>query len=434
MSEPAAVHWRDLRHLGPARRTAELLLPLPFLLLALAAAQRGWIGAALVAAALFFTAALRLTHDLYHRNLGLSRRSSDALLFLLSVLLGGALHAIEHTHLHHHRRCLADDDLEGRLARFGFWQALWRSPLYPVLIHRHTLRHGSRRQRDWVRGELVAVALVQLLIWSSAGPALQTLCLALLLANAAVPMVGIWSVHHDTAHHGRAPQRQRARRWRWLDAPTFNMLYHDEHHRFPAVPACRLPELARRLAALERPRRQRPAGAARGLRLVGALALLALLAGCRHRLAAVPALDACAIGLPVVAETLSYPLALPGRRGGGVAGDCQFRRVEQAGDAAQIQLSLFTDAAADGRSLEQTFALILAEAGNTFGPAQAATLGTPGPPAAVFESNGEPAQIVVADRGLILTLGLRGMPRERALQLAQQLWQALERHRPGKRD
>lgn len=426
MAERIELQWRDLRSLSPARRAAELLLPLPWLLLALAAAGTGWTWAAFAATALFFTAGLRLTHDLYHRNLGLGRRSSDWLLFGLSVLLGGALHAIEYTHLQHHRHCLAEDDLEGRIGHLGFWQALWRSPVYPVLIHLHTLRHGSRRQRHWIKVELVAVTLVQALIWTSAGTALQDVSLALLLANAAVPMVGIWSVHRDTAQ-----QRHRSRsiRRRWLDGPTFNMLYHQEHHRFPAVPACRLPELARRIDALERPS---PAPMPpRRLRFVAALALLALLAGCRHRLAAVPALDACAIGLPVVAETLSYPLALPGRRGDGLAGDCQFRRLEQAGDAAQIQLSLFTDAAAHGRPLQQTFALILAEAGNTFGPSQAATLGTPGPQAVVFDSNGEPALIVVADRGLILTLGLRGLPRERALRLAQQLWQALERHRPA---
>lgn len=426
MAESTELHWRDLRVLSRIQRAAELLLPLPWLLLALAAAGAGWRWTAFAATALFFTAGLRLTHDLYHRNLGLDRRSTDWLLFGLSVLLGGALHAIEYTHLQHHRRCLAEDDLEGRIGHLGFWQALWRSPLYPVLIHLHTLRHGSRRQRHWIKVELAAVALAQALIWTSANSALQSLSLALLLANAAVPMVGIWSVHRDTA---RQQHRARSIRWPWLDGPTFNMLYHQEHHRFPAVPACRLPELARRIDALERPSlAPKPQ---RRLRLLAALALLALLAGCRHRLATTPVLDACAIGLPVVAETLSYPLALPGRRSDGLAGDCQFRRIEQASGAAQIQLSLYTDAAAGGRPLTQTLALILAEAGNTFGPSQTATLGTPGPQAVVFDSNGEPAQIVVADRGLILSLGLRGLRRERALRLSQQLWQALERHRPA---
>ena len=60
MTEPAALHWRDLRHLSPGRRAAELLLPLPWLLLALGAAQADWRATALAATALFFTAALRL--------------------------------------------------------------------------------------------------------------------------------------------------------------------------------------------------------------------------------------------------------------------------------------------------------------------------------------------------------------------------------------
>lgn len=432
------IHWRDLVALSPAQRATELLLPLPWLVLALGLAQAGWTLAALAASALFFTAGLRLTHDLYHRNLGLGRASSDALLFLLSVLLGGALHAIEHTHLHHHRHCLAEDDLEGQIGKLGFWSALCHSPVYPVLIHIHTLRRGSPRQRRWIQVELFAIAASQALIWSSGASALQTVSLALLVANAAVPMVGIWSVHRGCEH---AHDRARSHRQRWLDGPTFNMLYHLEHHLYPGVPARHLPQLARRLDAA----RHQPVASIwacssgalaaihrrwqRGLALA-LFALLPLLGGCRHRLAGEEKLDACAFGLPVVAETISYPLALPGRQGDGVAGNCQFRQLEQAGDAAQVQLSLFTDAAAQGRPLAQTLALILAEAGNTFGDGKTATLGTPGPLAYVFDSNGEPAQIVIAERGLVLEIGLRGMRRERALRLAQQLWQALAHYRP----
>lgn len=432
-----SIRWRDLVALSPAQRAAELLQPLPWLALALGLAHARWTFAALVASALFFTAGLRLTHDLYHRNLGLGRRSSDRLLFLLSVLLGGALHAIEHTHLHHHRHCLAEDDLEGQIGKLGFWAALWHSPVYPLLIHIHALRRGSPRQRRWIQVELGAIAASQAMIWSSGSTALQTVSIALLLANAAVPMVGIWSVQRGCEHsHDRA----RSQRQRWLDGPTFNMLYHLEHHLYPGVPARHLPQLARRLDAARRePVTSIWAGSGdlaatrrrwqRGLAL-GLIALLPLLGGCRHRLAGVETLDACAFGLPVVAETISYPLALPGRQGDGVAGNCQFRQLEQSGDAAQIQLSLYTDAAAGGRPLGQTLALILAEAGNNFGDSKTATLGSPGPLAYVFDSNGEPAQIVIAERGLVLEIGLRGLQRERALRLAQQLWLALARYRP----
>lgn len=32
---------------------------------------------------------------------------------------------------------------------------------------------------------------------------------------------------------------------------TYDMFYHLEHHLFPAVPTCRLPELAKRLDAID---------------------------------------------------------------------------------------------------------------------------------------------------------------------------------------
>jgi fatty acid desaturase len=168
---------------------------------------------------------------------------------IISVILGGATHAFAHTHRIHHRRCLAPDDLEGRAAAYGFWQALWRSPFYPLQLHAAALRQGDARLRSWIVGELLAVAAVQSAVWLLLDvPALQAASLTLLVANALVPMVGIWAVHrgcHGTPHVARTSRLPR------LDRLVVHMFQHDEHHRFPQVPTRHLPELVRRLDARE---------------------------------------------------------------------------------------------------------------------------------------------------------------------------------------
>lgn len=484
MAEASTLHWRDLATLTPTQRAAELLLPLPWLLLALMAAQRGWFAASAAATALFFTAGLRLTHDCYHRNLGLSPASGDRLLFLLSVLLGGALHAIEHTHLHHHRHCLAEDDLEGRISRLGLAAAMLRSPLYPVQIHWHTWHHGTPRQRRWMRRELLAIALVQAMIWSSGNAALHWVALCLLCANAAVPLVGIWSVHRGC---DPAAGRARSGRGTLLARLSFNMLYHHEHHCYPGVPARHLGELARRMAAdsaagqalplfgetprsdavsrsraekdclksrylpvakatpadhttpqqhrasRTRHRRVRPRIQQRPqchLRLA-ALALLPLLTACGHRHAGTLQLDVCDLARPAVASLIAEPLALPGQARPPLAGSCQFRALDQAQQAPQIEVNLYTEAAAARTRLPlaQTLRLILAEAGNNYGGADILAFDKVAETNVAYGEAAQPHLLVLAEDGVILEIQLRGVYRQSALELAEQMWKTLKTYR-----
>lgn len=460
MAEASLLQWRDLTGLTPSQRVAELLLPVPWLILALAFAQHGWFAAGAAATALFFTASLRLTHDGYHRNLGLSPAGNDRLLFVLSVLLGGALHAIEHTHLHHHRHCLAEDDLEGRLSHLGLAAAVLRSPLYPLQIHWHTWHHGTPRQRRWMRRELLAVALVQAAVWSSGNSALQWVALCLLCANAAVPLVGIWSVHRGCAQDaGRA----RSSRSRLLARLSFNMLYHHEHHRYPGVPARHLGELARRLAAHGsavpalpllggakratrmaarpvRPHREpprashspRPPRARRRPLRLAAFALLPLLAGCGHRHAGTLQLDVCAMAGPAVATLIAEPLALPGRVQPPLAGSCQFRAVDDTQHTPQVEVQLYTEAAAarTRRPLAQTLRLILAEAGNNYGGADILAFDKVAETNVAYGEAAQPRQLVLAENGVILEIQLHGVYRQSAVELATQLWNTLKTYRP----
>jgi fatty acid desaturase len=242
------IEWRDLAACSRREIVTELALPLPWLAAALLAGAAGH--AALVVAATFvmFMTGLRVTHNAFHRTLGLSERSGDVVMLVLSILLGGAMHAIEYTHLRHHRDCLAHDDVEGRIAALGFWRALLHSPTYPWHIHHTALRHGTRRQRRWIVLEIGLVAITHGAIWlASASATVRCIALALYFANASAAMVGIWAVHRGCGHGGPVARTSRSR---WLDLLVFNMFHHLEHHQFPGVPTCHLPRLARRIDAV----------------------------------------------------------------------------------------------------------------------------------------------------------------------------------------
>jgi len=65
----------------------------------------------------------------------------------------------------------------------------------------------------------------------------------MLLANMLVGFFAVWSVHHGCDETVYA----RSERQPLVNLLTFNLLYHIEHHLFPAVPTNHLPELAERL-------------------------------------------------------------------------------------------------------------------------------------------------------------------------------------------
>jgi fatty acid desaturase len=58
----------------------------------------------------------------------------------------------------------------------------------------------------------------------------------------------VWTVHHDCEIDGIFARTIRGTLRSWV---TYDMFYHLEHHLFPAVPTSRLPELARRLDAVD---------------------------------------------------------------------------------------------------------------------------------------------------------------------------------------
>lgn len=239
------VTWRDLVRLARWEVAKELLLPLPWLLVSWVLAAHGWLIPALLASFVFFLAGLRLVHNAYHYALGMPRGPTETVMFVLSVLMLGSMHAVQFHHLRHHKHCLDDDDVEAMSARLPWWGALLVGPWFPILLHAKALQMASPRQRTWIIAELVAS-----LIWI--GSVFFLLDVAWVRYHVVVMALGqcltaffaVWTVHHDC---DRDHFIARTLRRNWLSRLSLNMFFHVEHHLFPKVPTCHLPQLAARL-------------------------------------------------------------------------------------------------------------------------------------------------------------------------------------------
>ena len=242
----ANIEWQDLRLLKPTETVYNIFLSLPFLLLSWWSAWQGWWLLALVATFFFFTAALRQAHDCYHRTLGVSKVATELMLFLLSITMLCSTHAIRHTHLNHHRDPLGDSDVEGNWARLPWYQAILGGGLFSIAIQWFGLTHGSRRNRMLVGFDLLLIFAVIATAFITMHPVLMYHVLLMILANTMVGFFAVWSVHHGCDDMVYA----RSERHPLINVLTFNLLYHIEHHLFPAVPTNHLPRLAKRLDAV----------------------------------------------------------------------------------------------------------------------------------------------------------------------------------------
>ncbi|MGP9712833.1 fatty acid desaturase, partial [Psychrobacter sp. AOP29-E1-7] len=127
---------------------------------------------------------------------------------------------------------------------------------YRLDIYRQGLRLSSRHNQRiaWLEFGLIALVVITalvLLVIPMTVPAIATLAqvliyhlLTMMLANASVGIIAVWGVHHDCDETIARTERNPV-----VNLLTFNLLYHVEHHLFPAVPSNHLPELAKRLDA-----------------------------------------------------------------------------------------------------------------------------------------------------------------------------------------
>ncbi|MGH8021932.1 MAG: fatty acid desaturase [Opitutaceae bacterium] len=113
---------RDLLLSSSAQRVLAIVRPLLCVGAYFGFAFLGWWIAAIAAVAgLMFITYASVSHDLLHRTPGFSRRVNDFWLAIIEALVLRSGHAFRVTHLQHHRRFPADDDIEGAVADKPWW-------------------------------------------------------------------------------------------------------------------------------------------------------------------------------------------------------------------------------------------------------------------------------------------------------------------------
>jgi fatty acid desaturase len=240
-----SIQWRDLVRLRWWEQVWEVTLPAPWLVASLWCYQHGFVAVGVIASFFFFLTGLRLSHNAQHFCLGLPRWGHHAALFTIGALMLSSGHAVQVTHLHHHRHCLDEDDVEAWPAKLPWWRVLLMGPWFPVSLHLSAWKIGSRAQRAWIGAELGAVlTLVTTALLVPELHALRWHLLAMVAGECLVGFFAVWTVHRGCGPHEHIARTQRG----WLkNFMTYSMLYHIEHHLFPAVPTCHLPRLAERL-------------------------------------------------------------------------------------------------------------------------------------------------------------------------------------------
>ena len=245
-----AIIWRDLVRVRRVEVIAELLLPVVWLAASLAAAQLatrepGWYPVALGLSFVFFLTGLRIVHNAFHYALGLPRGATDGLLWIMSVVMLGSLHAVKFNHLRHHVTPHGEEDVEGRSAEMPWWGALLYGPVFTWRLHATALARGPTRLKAAVAGELLLNALWIACVFGLPGsPVLRYHVLAMTAGHCLTAFFAVWTVHH---HCDRTHYSARTLRGRVKNAVTFDMFRHIEHHLFPAVPTRHLAELSMRL-------------------------------------------------------------------------------------------------------------------------------------------------------------------------------------------
>ena len=156
------VTWRDLVPLTRFEKLWELSLSIPWIASALCAYHFGYIALGLACSFYFFLTGLRQSHGAQHYSLGLPKFAQDGVLFCLSACMLASMHAVQASHLQHHRRCLEDDDVEGATARLPWWQAILMGPIFVWRLHRAAWRLASVPKRRWIAAEVATGPYVSL--------------------------------------------------------------------------------------------------------------------------------------------------------------------------------------------------------------------------------------------------------------------------------
>ncbi|MBX2859828.1 MAG: fatty acid desaturase [Vampirovibrio sp.] len=250
-----SVEWRDLLELNKMEVLVELFISVPWILASFFFANMAlnttgqwawaWYIPALGSSFMFFLTGLRQVHNAYHYAVGISKQATEWFICILSFMMLLSMHAVQFNHLRHHRHCMDEDDVEAMSARMPGWKAMLLGPYFPYMMHKTALKLGNSHYRFWIFLELaVTVAWVSAVFFVLDIDILKYHVIAMAIGQCFTAFFAVWTVHHgcDRSHFIARTVRNPLK-----NILTYNMFYHVEHHLYPMVPTCKLPELANRL-------------------------------------------------------------------------------------------------------------------------------------------------------------------------------------------
>ena len=211
------------------------------------AGEGWWLPAVGSVAGLMFITYVSTSHDLLHRTLGFSRRINEVLLSLTELLVLRSGHAFRVTHLNHHRRFPAADDVEGAVARLPWGRALLAGIGHQTSLFIWAWRHAHPVERRWMVAEagVIVAAITSSVVGLRVTPVPFVFVALVVTSSWLYPFATVWVPHRAAGDN--ALTQTIAVRGRWVPELFLQHTYHLEHHLYPAVPSYRWPELARRL-------------------------------------------------------------------------------------------------------------------------------------------------------------------------------------------
>ncbi len=237
------IQYKDLYKLNTLQVAINVLLPYPFLISSWILAAYSYYPLALIFSYFFFAASFRQAHDGFHQTLGIGKKATDKVLYISSLLLLMSNHATLATHLDHHKNTLSETDMETKFSRYPWYIAFVCGFSFWFLSQVHGYKISAPHNRKKIYMDYLLATVALLVILTTQYTFLLYHLITMLIGHSLVGFLAGWCMHHGCDEEMIA----RTERNTLVNALTFNLFYHHEHHLFPRVPSNHLPELAQRI-------------------------------------------------------------------------------------------------------------------------------------------------------------------------------------------